>query len=605
MNFQARDLKGSCGTAFVDQGRPLGRGATATVYPARLGGISLAAKVFHDDQRVPAAKLGAMMGNPPRGLISNGDDGGRHPRLAWPLAILSDTGGIDRGFLMPLLDLRDTFPLDYFYDPILAKKLKSSSEIALPFQIEIARHLSLLVASIHNRGHHFIDMKPQNIRVKRGTYEVSLLDCDGFSIVGLDGTRYSATLLSTDYISPEAYRGRTSPIQLGEAQDRYALAVLIFQLLNRGVHPFQGIIQNGIDGPATNDEKAAQGLYPHGIVADARIQPRPSSIHHLLDDELRALFDQAFIKEPEKRPSALDWTKKLRSLCQPDALARCTKEPNNPKHISFRGKECPACHLEALPRTSPKRESFSSPPLDQVKESIHVNPGSSIKRSPLALIVNGLFFSFWIFIIGFILVQFAKGSNQASIEPPIGVPTPSPATAGPVIPTTTAASPAAPVVIATAAAPAPKPVAAPPAYPAPVTARSVIPTTTSAPQADPDSTALTPAPTPVAAQPARPWRPAQPAIANVSACAPKSEDYPPAALRAEATGTTRVRFEVDATGKLARAEVVKPSGDSREHRLLDRVALNKLSECTVRPGNDETGNAAGGVFEVEYVWKIE
>ena len=38
---------------------------------------------------------------------------------------------------------------------------------------------------------------------------------------------------------------------------------------------------------------------------------------------------------------------------------------------------------------------------------------------------------------------------------------------------------------------------------------------------------------------------------------------------------------------------------------LRAAALNKLSECTFRPGNDETGKAVGGVFEVEYVWKIE
>ena len=62
---------------------------------------------------------------------------------------------------------------------------------------------------------------------------------------------------------------------------------------------------------------------------------------------------------------------------------------------------------------------------------------------------------------------------------------------------------------------------------------------------------------------------------------------------------------MDATGKVANAEVIKPAGTSREHRLLDRVALSKLSECTFRPGNDETGKPVGGTTEVEYVWKIE
>ncbi|MDE2453567.1 MAG: energy transducer TonB, partial [Burkholderiales bacterium] len=95
------------------------------------------------------------------------------------------------------------------------------------------------------------------------------------------------------------------------------------------------------------------------------------------------------------------------------------------------------------------------------------------------------------------------------------------------------------------------------------------------------------------------------AIANVRDCAPSADDYPRAALRAEATGTTKVRFEVDATGRLASVVVVKSAGPSREHKMLDRMALEKLSECKFKPGMDENGKPVGGSFEVEYVWKLE
>jgi protein TonB len=152
------------------------------------------------------------------------------------------------------------------------------------------------------------------------------------------------------------------------------------------------------------------------------------------------------------------------------------------------------------------------------------------------------------------------------VPPPEVVVNPPPTTA-PTITTTTVAPPPAPVTIA----PPPRP-EAPPAPPAP------------------------PAPRKVAAKPA---------IANVQACAPKNEDYPPAALRAEATGTTTIRFTVDASGKLASAEVVRSAGPSREHRALDRIALSKLSECTFTAGTDENGKPVGGDFTVNYVWKIE
>jgi len=98
---------------------------------------------------------------------------------------------------------------------------------------------------------------------------------------------------------------------------------------------------------------------------------------------------------------------------------------------------------------------------------------------------------------------------------------------------------------------------------------------------------------------------AKPAIANVRACAPSSDDYPAAARRAEATGSTRIRFVVGADGKLASAEVVKSAGPTREHKMLDRVALAKLGECRFTAGIDENGKPVGGSFDVEYVWKLE
>jgi protein TonB len=139
---------------------------------------------------------------------------------------------------------------------------------------------------------------------------------------------------------------------------------------------------------------------------------------------------------------------------------------------------------------------------------------------------------------------------------------------------------------------------------APPTPAPAITATTIAPPPAPP-VAIAPAQAPVVeAPPAPPRVAARPAIGNVSTCAPKGDDYPAIAIKEEATGTTKVRFTVDASGKLASAEVVKSAGASRAHKALDRVALQKLSECTFRPGIDENGKAVGGTFDVEYVWKL-
>ena len=137
----------------------------------------------------------------------------------------------------------------------------------------------------------------------------------------------------------------------------------------------------------------------------------------------------------------------------------------------------------------------------------------------------------------------------------------------------------APAITVTREAPPSAPVNIAPAPPAPVTAPAT-------------------APAPVRAA-------AKPAIANVQACAPKGEDYPAAALRAEATGTTKIRFTIDAAGKLVKTEVLKSAGASREHRLLDRVATEKLAGCSFSPGIDDQGRPVGGTFDVDYVWKTE
>lgn len=143
-------------------------------------------------------------------------------------------------------------------------------------------------------------------------------------------------------------------------------------------------------------------------------------------------------------------------------------------------------------------------------------------------------------------------------------------------------------------------VAAPP-NPAPT-----ITTTTVAPPPAPPVFIQPPAPPAPPPPPPAPARvAARPAIANVQACAPTNSDYPAAALRAEATGTTRIRFTVGPDGALAGSEVIRSAGPSREHKMLDRVAQTKLSGCRFVAGTDETGKPAGGTFEVEYVWKID
>ena len=327
----------------------LGKGATAVIYKVEFESEVVAAKVYHANKKVDEPKIRAMLCNKPDDIhISFA--GVLYPQIAWPFATLEDENGVTAGYLMPLVDLNHSFSLDYYYDQVLFKKLNAPDEVAFSYKLEIAKNLSLIVAALHKNKHYFIDLKPQNIRVFRQTHIVSLVDCDGFSVAdkkSKKNTRFPAELISTDYISPEAFRGKISPKSLGENQDRYALAVILFQLLNNGTHPFQGIITDD-EGIATNDEKAAAGLYPHSVQFHPSIKPRPQSIHFLWDDKTRELFDKAFIGKLDERPSAEEWAKHFEKLLTEKSLVRCDKEPLNIAHMRFKGKECPSCYMDSL-----------------------------------------------------------------------------------------------------------------------------------------------------------------------------------------------------------------------------------------------------------------
>ena len=155
----------------------------------------------------------------------------------------------------------------------------------------------------------------------------------------------------------------------------------------------------------------------------------------------------------------------------------------------------------------------------------------------------------------------------------------------------------------------PQKVAPPPAFvpPAEVTPPPQVQPTISASVAEPPPApvAITPAAPVVEAPPAPPSPPraAVPARLEVASC--EKPDYPAAALRAEATGVTKIRFAVDAQGHVVSAELDGASGATREHRLLDRSAIEALSRCRFKPGTDEAGRPVGSTAVVSYVWKTD
>jgi hypothetical protein len=171
--------------------------------------------------------------------------------------------------------------------------------------------------------------------------------------------------VSTDYISPETIRNNISPSKLGEAQDRYALSVLIFQIFNKGVHPFQGIISDPNIDAATNDDKAAAGLYAYGVLPSTKIKAHPRSVHTKFPTSLLALFERAFTRVGLNRPSATEWKDYFVGLVVNKSLKRCSSFPKDPTHIHFKEGECIECFLNSLTNKTEWKSGHASstPPV--------------------------------------------------------------------------------------------------------------------------------------------------------------------------------------------------------------------------------------------------
>ncbi|MDC0877830.1 hypothetical protein OAP73_06035 [Methylophilaceae bacterium] len=389
----------------INKKKILGRGATATIFEAKKGSTLYAAKIFHPGTKVNVEKIEAMMENPPK-IKSMKIDGLPFIQFAWPIELIKSNNTDVIGFLMPLIDLKNSFSLDFFYDAVLFHKLKSSNEVALTFKLAIAKNLAKVVADLHADNHFFIDLKPQNIRVAKGTHAVTLLDCDGFSIASKNGKRFPAELISTDYIAPEVTNKNESPVNLGEEQDLYALAVIIFQLLNKGTHPFQGIIKNNLKAN-TNDEKAAKGYYPHGLKPHPYIDPRPQSTHATLLESTRKLFDSAFSNSQVRRPKARIWAKHFDEILTNKLVVRCEKKSTDLSHLRFRDMDCPACYLEKINLTKSSSKTKASKP----KSASSNRKKGPLPTAPKSSSTGGIL---WIgaFIVMLFLVYMASEEKE-------------------------------------------------------------------------------------------------------------------------------------------------------------------------------------------------
>lgn len=295
------------------------------------------AKIFHNKQKSSSIrkKLEAMLHNPPV-FPPTIKDGVEYVQIAWPEAILEDEESFCVGYLMPLIDMKKAVSLDHLMQKAIRKKLKLSEKYA--YRIFAAYNLASMVTALHKSEHYIVDLKPSNVYVYKDTMMIAMLDCDGFSIKGEYNNRFPAEFVSEEYIYPEGMELGCD--EMGEEQDKFALAVIIFKLLNNGIHPFSGVPRKPDSQMLTIQERIEQHKYAYGLWPDAYQAPHPYSIHEYFDKKTMELFERAFVKG-QKRPSAKEWKDHIWTLLH--SLKKCKKDYN---HVFFTSKGCGLCIAE-------------------------------------------------------------------------------------------------------------------------------------------------------------------------------------------------------------------------------------------------------------------
>lgn len=305
--------------------KPLNQGADGAIYAAP--GNKLALKLYHDPKKDPERpeKIRQMLKAPP-------DDSGLQ-HFAWPVAQITTRQGRFVGYAMPLLPVSSYVSLDL----LLTRKGRQLGKLPenREFRVKAAANLAQRVAQLHAKGHCIIDMKPANLLVHRKTTDIVVVDCDGFAIQGENGF-IPGHQFTSGYIAPEAWKEQLKPEALGQAQDLFALAAIIFQLVNEGLHPYQGIPADKQEIPGDTQNRIGQGLYPYGQKPDRRIKPSPWSVHLDFPKALTQAFELAF-NSSDQRPSADHWAHLLQQAS--GELKACRKNRNH----DFWGSSCPLC----------------------------------------------------------------------------------------------------------------------------------------------------------------------------------------------------------------------------------------------------------------------
>lgn len=310
----------------------LGSGGEGAVF-AIPGNGNLAAKIYHPSHRSAERfeKLNAMIAQSNSELLKV---------AAWPTGLLFDARSrAPVGFVMPrLIDFREIWCL---YLPV--ERLKFFPSFGWRSQVGAASNLAAAFDEVHKAGCVIGDVQLRNAHVSPQAL-VRLVDCDSFQVNG-NGKRYLCGVGLAHYTPPELQGKDLRNLVRTENHDLFGLAVLIYQLLFVGRHPYAGVYRGS--GDPSFEQLITEFRFAQGPMASSWGMDPPPFTPTFADipPDVGMLFRRAFERGSEKgsRPKAIQWCHALKQLV--DNTVKCTADEG---HQFWRGaKRCVWCEIAA------------------------------------------------------------------------------------------------------------------------------------------------------------------------------------------------------------------------------------------------------------------
>ena len=317
----------------VELGPEVGRGGEGTVYEVS-GRPQLVAKLYHQSVSLAAShKLASMVAIQTAPLLRI---------AAWPVDTLTEPAQpTARGLLMPRIT--GCKPIHQLYGP--QSRLVDFPKADWRFILRAGANLARAFAVVHEQGQVVGDVNHANILVGQDA-TVHFIDCDSFQIT-TQGQRYLCDVGVSTHQPPEfqglsTYRG----VVRTPNHDNFGLAVLLFQLLMLGRHPFAGTFLGSGDLPLEQAIREYRFAYGSRAAAVQMRQPPHTPPLGALSRPVAGLFEQAFGPEGSRdgrRPRAVDWISVVDRLERD--LRTCSVRLGHvfPRSLAA----CPWCEIES------------------------------------------------------------------------------------------------------------------------------------------------------------------------------------------------------------------------------------------------------------------